>query len=209
MKLHLVPAVIGLVALAAIVQEDREMIVLHPAPRGGVIGVDIRKLRFRSECVHMEILPNQMTVTASYGFKVMSPDTLRMVLKFPQDSTMGIPQLLNARIRFGDHRRKSLKVDTKQLPWEWLVPSTKEDSLRIELEWEQALSSSRARYRLTAAKSWWQRLEHVRVEVEMPRDVGHPTFSLPMVEEKSEDKSITYVWEGRDVWPEEDLRITW
>lgn len=183
--------------IAMIMMADRPMPRLsHSAPSWCFVAEEVR----------VDVSESAFTVRGVYRFR-MAPDAGALVFRypFPADTTLGVPELIEASIT-GGPVPKALRVVEDRDCWRWVAEPDGADSCAIRIVYVQRMSQGRARYVLASTQEWGRPIGRARIEVCVPASGSYhiePTLRL----EASGPTQRTYRGDFTAFFPSEDLLI--
>jgi len=167
--------------------------------------------RFVAETVTLWIGRNEMRVVGNYRFEGRAADGfLPLLYPFPEDSTLGPPQLLHASLS-GEPGSGLQKVDAEvgALPWRFGLHPKSAASYGLNVEYTQPLAGRSATYVLRSTLDWGRPLRNATFEVFVDSSLGNPRFKLPFVRQDDVDERRHFTYSASPFFPDRDLVVRW
>lgn len=161
---------------------------------------------FEAERVTLDIVEHGFVVTGEYEFRLHEPaEPLAFLYPFPADTSLGVPELMEASIE-GSSGRRALSLVEDNGCWRWLAEPEDGQRCTIRIVYRQAMRDGHATYVLTSARAWRRPIERAHLEVRVAKGSRcriTPPLSFAGVDG---DRSVYRgVFLGFD--PTEDLRV--
>ena len=167
--------------------------------------------RFVEETVTLWIGRTEMRVVGNYRFEGRAADGfLPLIYPFPEDSTLGPPQLLHASLS-GEPGSGLQKVDAEvgALPWRFGLHPKAAESYGLNVEYRQPLAGRSATYVLRSTLDWGRPLRNATFEVFVDSSLGNPRFKLPFVRQDDVDERRHFTYSASPFFPDRDLVVRW
>lgn len=186
-----------------------------PTP-GGPPAVSLSlPLRFDSEVVRLEILPDSVQIEGLYRFTCSQArgNPLTLFYPYPADSLMGGARtlLLEGRTPGGEWTALEFREGTSGRGVRWVLPPCTADSLEVRTLYRQARYAPHAIYIVSTTRAWGRPLRHARFEISLPPGAREPRFSFPfeLQAPRTPHARALHVFEATEFLPDHEITVDW
>jgi len=172
-------------------------------------------LRFDSEVVRLEVLPDSVQIEGFYRFACTQArgHPLSLFYPYPADSLMGAARTLLLEGRAPGEAWAPLEF--QEVPRgrgaRWVLPPCRADTLEVRTVYRQARYAPHAVYIVSSTQAWGRPLRHARFEITLPPGAIEPSFSFPFERQapRAPDARAWHLFEARGFLPDHEITVDW
>ena len=172
-------------------------------------------LRFDSEVVRLEIIPDSVQIEGLYRFACTQARgaPLSLVYPYPSDSLMGGARTLQLEGRGPGEVWTALefKEVSNGRGVRWVLPPCRSESLEVRTVYRQARYAPHAVYIVSSTQAWGRPLRHARFEISLPPGASEPRFSFPfeLQAPRAPNARSLHVFEATEFLPDHEITVDW